>query len=256
MWSVRGIAFGFALLLISGQADAAEALDLYAEGDFAQAIALAEAAGGGDGFALAARAALADAELRQEPCLDCLDRAGEFARAAIAADPEQVEAYIYLVVALGRRARLIGFFRAQREGIGGATDDAIEAALSIDPDYPWALAARGGWHIEVVRLAGRILGDLLFGASVQEGKDFFARAMAEEPANLVIPYQYALSLAAYDLGGQRADIEQALRRAVSLAPADFYETAIKARAAMLLAALEGGSDEAFLRLLGIYRGNP
>jgi tetratricopeptide (TPR) repeat protein len=256
MQSLRAAIAAGLLTFAATELNAAEAALLYAEGAYEAAIAAAESDGGAAGFALAARAALADAELRETPCLACLERAAEFARGAIAAGPDNAEPYIYLVVALGRRARLIGFFQAQSERIGSVTDEAIEAALAIDPDYPWALATRGGWHIEVVRLAGRILGGFLFGAAVEDGKDFFRRAMAGEPDNLVLPYQYALTLSAYDLEGERQAIRAELAKAVVLDPQDAYESAIRMRAELLLAELDAGDDPNFLRLLDIFRGDP
>jgi hypothetical protein len=256
MWSLRKAFVSIVPLLASPVANAADAETFYSNGEYAAAIDAGEAQGGSDGYAVAARAALADAELREMPCLECLGRAAGFAEDAIRLDSRRAEAYIYLVVALGRRARLIGFFQAQREGLGGRTNDAIDAALEVDPDYPWALAARGGWHIEVVRLAGRILGGFLFGASIDQGIDQFRRAMEAEPENLVIPYQFALSLSAYDINGRRGDVRAALSRARMLTPRDAYERAIQMRAGMLLDALNAESYAEFRTLLDLYRGNP
>ncbi len=95
-----------ALIAIGAPARAATtAHALYAEGDYSAAISAGEAEGGTNGFALAARAALADDELADAPCLECLLNAERLAQAAIAADESNAEAYILLVTALGRRGR-------------------------------------------------------------------------------------------------------------------------------------------------------
>src|SRR6185312_14198347 len=81
----------FALLLGLGvsPAFAATPYDIYATGRYDEAMR-----------AGAASAALADATTRPSPCLDCLYRAEEFARKAIAADPRLVEGHVYLAVAM------------------------------------------------------------------------------------------------------------------------------------------------------------
>ncbi|MEE8439290.1 MAG: hypothetical protein V3S07_06845 [Micropepsaceae bacterium] len=245
----------FGLMLQGAPAySAVSAHGLYAEGEYAEAISAGEAEGGASGFALAARAALADAELRDVPCLECLRRAEELARMAIAANPEHTEAYAFLVTALGRRARLIGFFASQREGIAGQTDNAIGTALQLEPSSSVALALRGAWHIEVVSQAGRFLGRVLYGARVEEGKRFFREATQLEPENLVINYQYALSLHGLDFAGEQPEIETALEAASSGAPRDAYEGSIRARAEILLNLLQDGMEDAFHEHIMRYRG--
>jgi len=230
------------------------ALTLYAEGEYVEAISAGEAEGGSGGFTVAARAALADAELRDAPCLECLLRAEEFARRAIAADGENAQAYMLLVTALGRRARIIGFIRARREAIASQTDDAIEAALNLDPALSFALALRGAWHIEIVNLAGRFLARALYGASFEEGKSFYRIAIEMDPGNLVIRYQYALSLDGYDFERERTEIESALEASLSGDPGNAYEEAIRGRAKTLYDFLREGEENAFSEHMRQFRG--
>src|ERR1043165_6821833 len=100
------------LLLMSSVAQAAPvnatALEMYKKGEYLAAAQAAAGEGGGVGLALAARATLADATLREQTCLPCLHDAEEFARAAIAADADYAEGYIELAAALGYEARLMG----------------------------------------------------------------------------------------------------------------------------------------------------
>lgn len=248
---------GMALLALGAPAySASSALSLYTEGEYSAAISAGEAEGGANGYAMAARAAIADAELRDEPCLECLLNAERFAQAAIAADAENAEAHILFVTALGRRARMIGFLASQRESIATRTDDAIATALRLDPTSSIALAVRGAWHIEIVSQAGRFLARLLYGADVEEGKEFYRRAIESDPENLVIRYQYALSLDGYDFGLERMEIETALQAAIAGIARNAFEEAIRARARMLLDLLQSGMEEAFDARMKQFRGEP
>ena len=75
------------LLLFSvvGAAEAApqnlSALQIYERGDYLAAAKAAEQEGGGEGFALAARSTLADATLREQPCMECLKQAEDYVKA-------------------------------------------------------------------------------------------------------------------------------------------------------------------------------
>jgi hypothetical protein len=258
-WNMRRIsaALIFGLMVVGAPANSAiPAEQLYTEGRYSEAISVGEAEGGSIGFTVAARAAFADAELRETPCLECLSRAGELAREAISADPENAEAHLLLVAALGRRARLIGFFASQREGVASQTDEAISKALMLESGSAFALAVRGAWHFEVVSQAGRFLGSTLYGARAEDGQRYFAEAIAREPENLVIRYQYALSLEACDFDAERGEVEMALEAATLGRPRDAYEGAINARATRLLGLLRDGMEEAFSGLMSRYRGDP
>src|SRR5436309_7477725 len=81
--------------------DAAAAFERYRMGDYAGAIATGEAANTGEGLAVATRAAFADANLRDMPCLSCLKRVEDLARRSIALDMNHPDAYVYLAAAMG-----------------------------------------------------------------------------------------------------------------------------------------------------------
>src|SRR6185312_13064409 len=75
-----------ALLLAGAGPGSDELFALYARGQYDEAMREGAASGTAAGLAIAARAAMADATMRREPCLDCLKRGEDFARRAIAAD--------------------------------------------------------------------------------------------------------------------------------------------------------------------------
>jgi tetratricopeptide (TPR) repeat protein len=231
-------------------------LDFYLAGQFSQAEAAGIAQNDSGGFAIAARAALADDMMRDEPCLDCLKRAEELARRAIAADPQLPEGHIYLAAAVGYQAHIIGNIAAQSKGYADEARRELEAALAADPSNPWALAAMGSWHIQITRSAGVTLARWLFGARFDTGQDYYAKAFAAAPGNLVIHYQYALELAAYDLPAYQKDVESELGRVAAGTPNSTYETFVRARARELLDTLRRGDAPAVQRLVRHDQGYP
>src|SRR4051812_50194923 len=80
-----------ALLLLvplsAGAATTDEIFALYAKGDYSQAERAGEASHTAPGLAIAARAVLADAVLRDTPCLPCLERGESLSRQAVAGGP-------------------------------------------------------------------------------------------------------------------------------------------------------------------------
>jgi hypothetical protein len=252
--------FAAALLAcLAVSAAAAAAADgtrtLYVKGDYAAAIASGEQDASGEALALAARATLAEANIRDRPCLPCLDRAEALARRAIAAEPGRVESYVLLAVSLGYKARLVGMLRARLANYGEQAKQALETALRLAPADPSALAALGGWHIEVVRIGGA-LGTALYGARVQTGQDYYRRGIAADPGNLVLPYQYALSLSGYDLAAHRQDVAALLGAAAAGTPRTAYDGVLKTRAARLLELLRENDTRAALQLVNRYQGYP
>ena len=80
-----------ALVLAASPAENNSLFALYAQGQYDEAMRQGAAAGTAAGFAIAARAAMADAMMRPAPCLECLKRAEAFARRAIAADKDAAD---------------------------------------------------------------------------------------------------------------------------------------------------------------------
>jgi tetratricopeptide (TPR) repeat protein len=237
-------------------ASAETALSLYKAGQFTQAEAAGIAQNDSAGFAIAARAVLAEAMMREQPCLDCLHHAEDLARRAIAADSKVPEGHIYLAAAIGYESRIIGNLAAQSKGYADEAKRQLDVALASSPNDAWALAALGSWHIEIVRNAGPTLARWLFGARFDSGRDYYAKAFAVEPDNLVIRYQYALTLAAYNLADYRKDVEAELARAVACTSSSAYEIFAKGRARELLETLKRGDMAAVQRLVRHDQGYP
>ena len=258
---MRKVAWAFVLIVLATGASAevttGQPIALYKRGDYAGAVRAGLAENTEAGFDVAARAALAEETLRDSPCLECLKRAESYARRAIAAGGKEPESYVYLAAALGHESRIIGVIRARLADYPAQAKSALDTAYSLNPGFSWTLAALGGWNIEVVRMGGSWLGDLMFDASVDKGNGFFHRAIAADPKNVVIHFQFALALAAYDLDGERGiDRERACGRRRTARRTSAYDVAIKGRARGLVNLLTKGEDEMLLALVHKYQGYP
>jgi len=229
---------------------------LYAEGKYDEAVRAGLARNDAAGFGDAARAALAEEASRDQPCLDCLEKAEGFARRAIAADPKFPDGHIYLAISLGLEGRIEGPLIARLNGYPAEAKRALDAALAADPKNAWALAGLGGWNIEIVRYAGPRLAKWFYGASVQKGRDHFAAAFKAAPDNITVRYQYALTLSDYDPDRFHSEIEEALTDVVNGSADTVYGRLLQKRAADLLDLHKKGEPDTYAARVRKYEGYP
>ncbi len=231
-------------------------IDLYTAGNYEAAIEAGIAEGDGEGLSIAARGALAIANLAETPCLECLKRVEALARDTLAADPYRYEAYVYLAVSFGYQARIVGLMRAYFGHYPEHAKEALDTALVLVPDDPWTLAALGAWHIEVIRSGGRVLGSAIYGGDFETGVALFKQALAMGPDNLVIRFHFALSLSSFDLDEHRDAVQALLMEAAVMQPRTAYERVVTRRANRLLELHADGDDDAFLEQVRRYQGYP
>ena len=96
-------------------------------------------------------------------------RAEEYARRAIAANPNDAEGHFELARAIGRRALTMG--ARDRVKYAGVVHDEAMTALKLNPRHDGALHVMGVWNAEVMRLNGftrMIAKKLLGGATFDE----------------------------------------------------------------------------------------
>ena len=247
------------LMLAAPMAQAAttdEIFALYAKGSYEQAARMGEAAHTAPGYAIAARAVLADEVLRDAPCMPCLKRAEDLARQAIALDPHHAYGQIWLAVALGYQARVTGLVRARLQDAPGQSKAALDMAVADDPRNAFAVSALGGWNMEVVRGGGAYLARMLYGATEAEAVSLFDRAVKLAPGNVAVHYQIALSLVGYDEEKYHARIQAELRAAVAGDAATAYEQKIQDRANDLLGLVNRGPQNMLAAMVRKYQGYP
>ncbi len=229
---------------------------LYASGRYDEAMRFGETSNSASGLAIAARAALADAMMRAKPCLECLKRAEDFARGSIAADAAQADAHVWLATALGYEARIVGLVRARLEDDPGKAKAELDAALKAEPDNAYALAALGGWNIEIVRAGGQHLGKWLYGASEGAGLALFEKAAKAAPDNVAVRFQIGLALAGFAPRRYPTRIESHLEAAIHAAPRTAYEKFIQGHAQELLTVFKKNNSDALEALVHDYQGYP
>jgi hypothetical protein len=245
-----------ALLLIASPASADELYSLYASGKYDDVMRAGAAARTAQGFAIAARAALADAAMRPEPCLGCLKRAEDFARKAVAANASEPDGHVWLAAALGLEGRITGLIRARLANSPAEAKAELDAALEDDPGNAHALAAMGGWNIEIVRAGGAFLARQLYGATEGDGMALFGCAVKAAPGNVAIHYQIALSLSGYRPDIFRARIAEELEAAIHAVPQTAYEKFIQGRAAELLVLQKKNDTDALTAKVRAFQGYP
>lgn len=228
---MRRLSFVFLVLCLAGAPAAAQtAREAYEGGAFLTAASLAEADGGADDHALAARALLAEAVTGGATDLDGLiSRAEANARRALDVDADNTEARLQLAVALGMKGRRATITEALQRGYAHEGRALVRAAMRDAPREAWAHALEGGWNLEVVRRGGPV-GATYLGASVAAGRAAFERARDLAPDDPLIAYQYAVALLELDPSRYGAEALALLDAARACRASDAFERRVQAKA--------------------------
>jgi len=242
MKNVRAVlAAGFAAFFgasVSYAAPDEAALELFVVGAFEEAAKAAETAAGAENLALAARALNAKAYLEEnnKTARRTAKRALNYAEWAIEGDPALVEGHLQAAISYAQRGARMSPVRAFLSGTAGKARGLLDHALALEPDNAWALSSSGAWHLEVARRAG----DGRYGSDPAIGFQQFAAARVADPENLLIAYEAALRLLAYDDPALREQGLAALKVAIALTPKDAFERDIQARAKVFQKAVDAG----------------
>ena len=203
------------LLLIAPFAAAQDATQIAAfdHGRFEDAAFAGEQTESADQYAFRARALLADAMCQNtQPSNDFLKAPEEFARKALEMDPDHVEAKIQLAITLSLYARPLSSKEALQTGHGSKAKKLVKSALKADPGNAYAHGFMAVWNIEVVRRGGSF-GASVMGASVNNARRHYAKAVETLPYDASLHWQYARALAALNPKKYRKDIDRALEYA-------------------------------------------
>ncbi|MEM9619874.1 MAG: hypothetical protein AAF936_18115 [Pseudomonadota bacterium] len=241
------IAFWAGVLCGVHAAPAPEAIQFFEAGDYDRVLSVADRLGGAENYALAARSLNARAylEMDDSDARKVADRALEYAEAAIGADPEFVEGRLQAAIALAQRGARMAPWRAFFLNLADRARDALDLALALEPENAWALSSSAAWHLEVSRRGG----EGRFGSDPEFGHRQFLAARAADPKNVLIAYECALRLIAYDREEWRADATEALQTAIDQPPRTEFEAAVQTRAVALRQAMREGreAERAFIK---------
>lgn len=243
----------FFLTVPTAFAQSDEALALYRQGAYQQAVALAKAENGADSLAFAARALLAEG-IAAEP-VDMgearLDLAQSLAERAMALDHHHSEARLQQAIILSLRARRMSLRAAYKARLGQRARALGEAAVEETPDYTYAHGFLAVWHVEVIRRGGRI-GATVLGASMDEARAHYQRAAALSPDDPALHWQWARALAAKNPSRHETEIKLALERAQASVPTDQLAEVLQARAQQFSEAMAWMSQRQIRRMAVSY----
>lgn len=226
------------LCVSSAIAQPDEAVQAYIAGDYSRVVALTQESDQADDLAFSARATLAEAMSMTsgEPSLRALKLAENLAQNAMTIDENHIEARLQLAISLSLQARPMSNRQAMRSGLGQTSRDLAEDILTDDPDNVYANALLAIWNMEVLRRGGRI-GARIMGASVRDGRGYYAAAAGAAPDDGALHWQWARVLAATNPKKYRSEIEAALTASIAAQPDDVLEEVMQARAKRLYALL-------------------
>jgi hypothetical protein len=246
--AARQVLLALALLIGAGAAahgqDLREAHTLYDQGVMLKAAELARGFGTADGYVLAAQAALVAAiyQVPGGPDEALLRQAAADARAALALDPNNVQALLRLAVALGYIAESHPI-DAHLNGTAREGKALLDRALALAPDSAWAHGMLGAWHLRVVKHAGPMLAESLYGASLEQGRAQCDEAARLAPEILAVRLACAVALLEADPRRYRQAALATLDAVTRLPAGDAAAQLIQADARRRLDALESGAPE-------------
>jgi len=164
-------------------------------------------------------------------------RAEEYARRAVAANPNDAEGHFQLARAIGRNALTMG--TRDRIKYAGVVRDEALTALKFNPNHDGALHIMGVWNAEVMRLNGfsrmiakNFLGGKVFNAaSWDSASDYLERAVAASPNRIT----HHLDLAAVYVDRDQKDKAKEQYEWIARAPlVDYNDAKYKEQAAARL----------------------
>jgi hypothetical protein len=247
--TARRVLLALAFLIGAGAAhgqDLREAQALYDQGVMLKAAELARGFGTADGHALAAQATLVAAiyQVRGGPDRGLLRQAADDARAALAIDPDHLHAHLRLALALGYLAEGDPI-NAHLEGSAQEGRALLDRALALAPDSAWAHGMLGVWHLRVVKHAGPMLAESLYGASAEQGRAQCDEAARLAPEILAVRFGCAIALLEADPRRHMQDAAEILDMVARLPAGDAAAALIQADARRRLDALRSGAPKDF-----------
>ncbi|KCZ49450.1 tetratricopeptide repeat protein [Hyphomonas pacifica] len=240
------VAFLAGAVMLAGAAGAepgvAEAA--FQAGEYQAALAAASDKSNPDELAFSARALLAEAMSGPaDPPEALLHAALDKADAALAIDKQHLEGRLQRAIALSLIIRPMSNGAARKTGWGEEARDLARSVLEDDPGNIYANGFLSVWNLEVVRRGGRI-GAMMMGASISDGRAHYQAAIAADPEDAALHWQWARALAALDCRKYHDEITAALEAALSVPTHSALQKVMQARAATLKAELQRGDAEA------------
>ena len=230
----------FAAAALAADAPTTVARSAFDEGRYLEAADLAESLGTSDGHALAAEALAVYGHFvaPEDERMAVLERANTLAGQAVTLDETNAEARLQFAHAMARYAQSIGPVKALRQGYVRRSRESIDAILEIDPNMAAAVMSLASWHADVVDGAGRLIGRIVYGATLGAAIENFERTLELAPDEKLAYYEFGRGLAAVGGRKHRERARTLLARAVELPATNHFDQIIHERAVAELAALD------------------
>ena len=172
---------------------------------------------------------------------DLLAQGEGHARRSVALCPDSADAHVALAIVLGRMTNDAGGKR--KIALSKEVKSAAEAALAIEPQHPGALHILGRWNFGIASLgwfersiAKIVYGGVPPGASMEQARSYFERAVAADPTAPLNHFWLGETLIKLDdYAGARAELNEC----VALEDVFWDDAVAKTRAQKRLKDIEG-----------------
>lgn len=204
-------------------------------GKWQEAAAAAAGLNTSDGYALAAQATtLGAGTVADSQKKAMFQKAQDYARKAIDANPNNAEAYFELARAQGRMAQYAGIM----ESLGIAKDMKrnLDKAISLNPKLAGAYVALGLWHANLNSKG--FIATSATGANKNEVVPNFKKAVALEPNNPTHRLEYVNAMLLLNASANKSFAVSQLQAALAMPAADFWQKRDQDQAKALLAKLK------------------
>lgn len=202
-----------------------EAWRCYHQGDFQQAVRLADQCGI-EGHAVANKATgmyASHLEEDQKKQIECFKSAIARGEKAIEAFPDQANPHHFYAFNLGRYSQSISIVKALKQGVGGKIQTALSTALQIQPNHADAHTALGLYHAEILDKVGKLIGGMTYGANEKQAIKHFEAAIKLAPDSPIAHIEYGNGLYLM-FGDNRLDeVSDLYERATEMTPRDAVE---------------------------------
>lgn len=173
-----------------------DAWRFYHAGDFQQAVALGNAAGGaGNNAAAKAQTVYAShLEASEATRLALLEQAFGWADAYRKQARDDANAHYLYAFALGRYGQGISVAKALAQGFGGKIKEALTTAIKLAPEHAEAHTAFGAYQSEVIDKVGALVAGMTYGAKKDNAVEHFESALKIFPESPIAHIEYANGL--------------------------------------------------------------
>jgi tetratricopeptide (TPR) repeat protein len=162
-------------------------------------------------------------EKKEKVKLDLLMEVAERAKAQVARDAGNWNAWYWQAYALGRYSQSISVAKALAQGLGNRVKEALEKTIQLQPRHADAHVALGAFHAEVIDKVGTLIGGMTYGAKKETGLRMFQQALEIHPASPIAMIEYANGLLMLEGEKKLKDATRLYEQAATSKPMDATE---------------------------------